>query len=632
MQIEPINILRTSDLQRGRLASFNLNRTQSLLDNVQEQISTGRRLNRPSDDAADATVAQQLRKTIERRDGYLSNLDHADRQLIDIDSALSEVTDLLRDVRTTALANLNDGVSDAERKGAADIVGALRRQLFNLANTQSGGISVFAGDVGVDGRDAYTQTNDGVRFNGNARELVTTIGDDAVSFQLSGTKVFGGVSSRVMGSDVRPSISTSTRLGDLDGSRGLGVDRGTFRLSNGGTFVEVDLTQADTVGDVVNQINATGIGVTASIVNGNAIQIAGANVRIEEASGTTAADLGILQPIAPTVVGTTVQPRVTKFTNLADLNNGAGIDTTGLVIRTPTGDTALPLAGVTTVGEFVEQLNNLATPIRAEIATDGTGILIRNDIQGSRFSIYNAAGGTTASDLGVESFTDAAQLTDLNGGRGVRLDPNDPDIRLTDTNGVGFSIDLDPQATMADVVQSINDASAAAGANITATFSTDAAAGYGLQITNLSAITDLGQSNAVFDLGFPGTAAGAGVTQFNDVHQLTSEGVFGHIDNLITALEDGDMAAAERAMSRIEGDETQVIAQRGDLGARMQEIQTRRDRLEEEDLQTREMLSNLEDVDFAAAVLEYQSLQTTINAQLQLTSQLNRATLFDFLG
>ena len=60
-------------------------------------------------------------------------------------------------------------------------------------------------------------------------------------------------------------------------------------------------------------------------------------------------------------------------------------------------------------------------------------------------------------------------------------------------------------------------------------------------------------------------------------------------------------------------------------------METRLERIEDENLVTHEMLSRIEETDYSAAVLEFQSLQTSLQASLQTTGQLLGISLFDFL-
>ena len=235
--------------------------------------------------------------------------------------------------------------------------------------------------------------------------------------------------------------------------------------------------------------------------------------------------------------------------------------------------------------------------------------------------------GTTAADLGWLTFTAADQLADFNGGRGVRLDPAGPDLRLVDAGGATLEVELDGAGTAQDVVDRINAAATAGGSTLAATFDASVP---GIVLTNVARVMSPGESQAATDLGLD-AAVVAGTMTGRDVNPVTAEGVFGHLRSLIGALEGNDVGAATRAMADLEADEANLVVQRGEAGARMQEIESRRSRLDDQNLVTTEMLSRLEDADFAETVLEFQTLQTSLQATLQTTGQLMGLSLFDFL-
>ena len=137
---------------------------------------------------------------------------------------------------------------------------------------------------------------------------------------LTGGSVFGGLSERVGDADLSPRLTAGTRLGDLGGARGEGVRGGVIRINNGGATADVDLTDADTIGDVLARINASGVGVAALVsADGNSIDLTGASVTVAEAGGTAATDLGLLQPVAAAGVdGANVRPPSRRGPTLPD--------------------------------------------------------------------------------------------------------------------------------------------------------------------------------------------------------------------------------------------------------------------------------------------------------------------------
>ena len=421
-----------------------------------------------------------------------------------------------------------------------------------------------------------------------------------------------------------------TRLGDLGGARGQGVRGGVIRINNGGATADVDLADADTIGDVIGRINASGVGVTAAVsADGNSIDVSGTNVTVAEAGGTAAADLGLLQPVAAgNVDGADVRPKLSDFTPLAGLNNGTGLDLAGgLTVSNGNQSQSFDLAGVTTVGELLKRLNDGGVALRASISDDGTSLVLQNPTQGSELRVKEGA-GTTAADLGWLTFAADDPLAQLNGGRGVRLDAGGPDLSVTDAGGVTFDVDLGGAVTLQDAADAIGAAAAAAGATTTAAFDSTAP---GLVLSNVGRVASVGESRAAGDLGLDAAVSPGGTLVGRDVNPVTSEGVFGHLRALIAALDRGDVDAATEAAGDLGGDEDLAISRRAEAGARAQDFDARLTRLEDRDVTTKEVLSRLEDADFAETVTRFQSLQNSLQASLQTTSRVFGLTLFDFL-
>ena len=74
-----------------------------------------------------------------------------------------------------------------------------------------------------------------------------------------------------------------------------------------------------------------------------------------------------------------------------------------------------------------------------------------------------------------------------------------------------------------------------------------------------------------------------------------------------------------------------VVRKRGEVGAQVQDIESRQTRLEDQNITTKELLSKIEDTDFTQAISEFSLLQTSLQASLQTTGQVLNISLIDFL-
>jgi flagellin-like hook-associated protein FlgL len=361
------------------------------------------------------------------------------------------------------------------------------------------------------------------------------------------------------------------------------------------------------------------------------------NISVNEVSGgSTASDLGI-QLSAGTgagnpLTGSGINPKVTGLTTLASLKGGAGIDTAGLIITNGQSSATIDLSGATTVEDLLNAINGSDVAVRAEINAAGTGINILNPTQGTTMSIAEN-GGTTAADLGVRSFGPDSPLSELNFGKGVRT-VDGSDIQLTDSNGTSFEVDLSGLNTVQDVLDAINAAAGTAGAGVTASFATS---GNGIVLTDTAggagtlALTPLNFSNAAADLGLT-NAASAGVITSSDVNAVEPDGVFSHIAALRNALRSNDQAAITAAGEKLKNDYDNVVMIRGETGARVQEIDSRQQRLDDQNVATKALLSSLEDTDFTEAIARFQTLQTALQATYQTSSHMMNLSLLDFIG
>jgi len=642
MAILPLQLARVSNQLRISVANSTISRTQTQLLRVQNELSTGKKLSVPSDNPGDAAIAQQIRKLLEQRQAYAQNLTRAGSHLGEVDSSLGELSELLRQAQAIASANVGSDVTPEQRQNAATVVDALYRQLLAVGNRQFDGVYLFGGDRSTE--PPFVEVGGGVRFVGSSRVLSNTFDEGSIlPFMVDGEQVFGALSSRVEGTaDLGPSLTLQTRLRDLRGAGGQGVRTGSIRIGNGSTSAIVDLSQADTIGDVINAINAAGVGtITASLSpDGMGLELSGGGTDditvTEVGGGTTASDLGILQPVGAgagvALVGSSVQARVTELTPLANLRGGAGIDTgSGMIITNGLISSSIDLSGATTVQDLLNAINGSGANVRAEINAAGNGINIYNPTQGTRMTIAEN-GGTTATDLGVRSFGPDSKLAELNLGQGVRgVQGND--MRITDSAGVSFELDIDGLQTVQEVLDAINLAATGAGAGVTASFAT---VGNGIVLTDTAGgggtltVTPVNFSQAAEDLGLTVAAAG-GVISGSDVHPVEPGGIFSNLILLRDALRNSDSAGITRAAEALQADYGRVVQIRGQTGARIQEIESRQQRLADQNLATQALLSSLEDTDFAEAVSRFQTLQTALQASLQTSARILDLSLLDFL-
>ncbi len=642
MAILPANIARVSNNLRANTSLNQIQRTQAQLIRTQNQLATGRRLNAPSDDPGQSTIAAQIRKTLEKRDAYNTNLQQAKNGLSEVDSTLGEISDLALQAQQVASANVGDLVTQEERVAASAIIKSIYSQMVTLGNRSFEGSYIFAGDR-LD-QPPFEEFAGGVKFKGSATTLRNDFDESTTGdFQVNGAAVWGALSTRIESSaDNSPSLTGVTRLTDLKGTTGEGVTPGVIAISDGTFSANIDLNNANSMQDVIDAINNAAVGtLTASFnASGDGLQItggAGDEITIRDiGGGRTANDLGIRTNLsggtgAP-VIGSDIQPKITPLTPIASLNNGLGIDTAGLIISNGTKTATIDLSSATTVEDLLNAINGAEVGVQAEIKADGSGLRLLNPTQGNEMRVGENGGGTAA-DLGLRSFDTNSKLGDLNAGKGVRT-KDGADFRITDSNGVAFDIDLTTaQQDVQDVLDAINTAATTAGAGVTASF---AATGNGIVLTDTAGgagtlnLAAQNFSQAAADLGLDAPVTGNTI-EGRDVHEVVAQGVFANMNKLQRAMAEGDQQGITEAAEAIQQDYDRVVRMRGEVGARVQEIESRQTRLADQNVSTTALLSQIEDTDFTEAITKFQLLQTSLQASLQTTGQVLNLSLIDFL-
>ena len=121
---------------------MNLSRMQK----IQEQLSTGRQVNRPSDSPVKTVEALQFRSSIKATQQYVRNADDGLARLGTADAALTDGLDMVGRARVLVLQGLDDTNNGQGRAALAGEIRTLRDGLIGVANTRYLDRPVFAGN------------------------------------------------------------------------------------------------------------------------------------------------------------------------------------------------------------------------------------------------------------------------------------------------------------------------------------------------------------------------------------------------------------------------------------------------------------------------------------------------------
>jgi len=274
--------------------------------------------------------------------------------------------------------------------------------------------------------------------------------------------------------------TTLNALNDGNGVRTAGAVN-DFAINSSAGALNVSLSGASTLGDVLNKINAAGK-VNGTQVVTAAISADGHGITLTDSGGGTptvsalngsqaAADLGLTGTGSGGVlVGSRVNGGLTSPL-LSDLRGGQGIGLGPIVITDAAGTTHTPidLSGAKTMNDVLDAINSANAGVTAGLNSAGTGIELTDTTGGAgAITVANGTSGTAATDLGLTGTSAAGvlnggdlhlryisnntALSTLNGGTGFSAGK----IALTDAKGASATVDLSSAATIGDVISAIN--------------------------------------------------------------------------------------------------------------------------------------------------------------------------------
>jgi len=769
--IIPIPTSRVGDLFVRQRLTAQVQRDQLDLFRLQNQISTGQRLQLPSDDAPAALRAINLQRLLDRKGQIQTNVKASYQYLSGADSRLASVSTALIELRGAVVGVSGNVVSDSARQAVVRDVESLLSELVNAGNANLGGRYLFAGSKSQS--QPYSYDGAFVKYSGNEGVLRSYVDLERLfETNLAGTDVFGGISAAVEGSvDLNPQLTADALVSTLNGGNGIGPNPAiTVSVDDGVSTVSsvVDLSGAVTVGDVARLIEngAPGSGTVTAEVTGGRLVLRAESGMIsvsEVGEGKTARLLGVLydpnSPAVDTITSTDLNPALLKTTPLSNLlgtkasgviespslnddilitasRNGvafnnltvhyvagatagsevatydqgtntltvtieSGVSTandvaaaittegtftaaidyhdsssttqagtepvelgtfasitsggggdvldtdSGLLLTNGGQEVALDISGAETVEDLLNLINGAAIGLQAELNAGGNGINVRSRISGADFMI-GENGGTTATQLGLRTYTADTHFAELNRGLGVPINsaPLGNDLIIVARDGTQLSINLAGATTVQDVIDRINSNADNVPPVITAQL---ARVGNGIELIDSSvgagtlSVQAAEGSQAAQYLGFVAagqtqsdsadvTTEGANqVLQSQDRNTLETDSVFNTLLRLRTALETGNTEEIGRSLERLDSDMSRLNFARAEIGGRIQNLEVIDVRLQDENVQLQSALSEEVDVDLIEAISQLTARQYAFEASLRTTASLMQMTLLNFL-
>ena len=208
--------MRVSDKVLYNTATNHLQQNLEKLLGLQEKASSGKRINRPSDDPAGAVKVVDYNTAISRVEQYQRNINNAFSFLSATESVISNTQNIIVRAKEISISALNSTNTADERHIMAQEIDQLYQQVLQEANTQSNGRYLFAGynasSPAYDSNGMYTGT---AYPNGNIAIEINS--GTTVTMNMPGYSVFGTSTTGVDILGTLNNLKSSLENNNLDG-------------------------------------------------------------------------------------------------------------------------------------------------------------------------------------------------------------------------------------------------------------------------------------------------------------------------------------------------------------------------------------------------------------------------------
>jgi len=638
--------MRVTNSMVANTVTYNMQRSLQRFLELQTSVSSGRRINKPSDDPLGTLRDLDYRTELSKIEQYRNNISQASNWMSTYDSVMADVKDLVSSAKEIAVSMANETYDEVAREAAANEVQSIFDQIMQLANTQLDGRQMFSGFKTK--IKPFEFSSHGVVYQGDSGKIEFEVeASMRQQVNINGADTFLK-SFSVLGedSDLNVGVTAATLLANLNSGNGIDLASGTFQITDLNDLSKIstiDISAATTVDEAIIAINA---------------QLAADGLDMTVSLGGEGNNL---------LVDTTQSGLISTDTVVARLNNGMGITPALDSLRITDGagiNSIIDLSSATTVGDIITEFNSQVAAVGIANVTMGLnasgtgfeisdtngvplGLTIENistdDETADQLGITGSVGsllvgedlnpqvsfeiseisGTTAADLGlVGVYSHDSAGTDLDPQLTADTLLVDINNRIGAESGVfviwqgerSLRVDMDDPTltTVQDVLDHINGSSLGVVASINDSEN-------GIQIRN----TDAYRSLMIEDE--------------NDGRAARSMGLYGSSDMsgtmlaLVNALEKNDSEGVGMLLENFDNAITMALEQRAWVGSTALRLETTDSRLVDLTLSFTKLLSEVEDGDLTQMITKLATYETNYQAALAAAARIIQPSLMNFL-
>lgn len=387
-------------------AENNLNNTNNSLQTVLQQLSSGSRINSGADDAAGLSLVNGLTANAAALTQSTTNATEGVGLLQVADGALSQVTSLLDRAVTLATEASNGTLNSTQEAAANQEYQSILAEVSNIGST-----TTYNQEQVFTGSDIAIYTGDSSVAGASIDQLymrslgASSVGDTNGSMSYSTSQTAGNVFVDLTVTGTGAAAATDA-LSAATSSIGVTTMNGSGSLQTSTIKVGAGTSYADTVQGMIQAINASGLGLTASLTT----------AAIAGDSAVTATDTGIMISGS---VGAGNSPSASSYTGKLTNTGVADTDDLSGSITLKVGNTASQTVQMSAVNaaEGGTTVADLAAYINADTGlgvtvSDTAGVLTLSSTAGSTAALSVTSNLTDTTDGKTETYTPTAAYSD----------------------------------------------------------------------------------------------------------------------------------------------------------------------------------------------------------------------------
>lgn len=169
-------------------SKFELNRTLTDYNKAASTVTTGKRIQSPSDDPVGYSQVMDIDSTLSQLNQLHDNINTGLEWLTNTETALDSVLDTILEAKQLSIAANNGIYNDEDYQTAAAQVDELLGQLVDFANTNVNGHYIFSGTM----TDTVPYAQPPVTYSGNDNAFTISTGvSSRIEVSYTGAEVFG---------------------------------------------------------------------------------------------------------------------------------------------------------------------------------------------------------------------------------------------------------------------------------------------------------------------------------------------------------------------------------------------------------------------------------------------------------